>query len=160
MKTISFYSYKGGVGRSLALAYTAKYLADRNMRVCVLDIDLEAPGIGIKFEKLLEKEQKEKKEEKQKKEPAKVYSKLGVVDYIKSFNEGKTPENIEEYFINVYPENKSGYIKIMGAGKDIYSNRYWEDLEKIEWKKLFSGKFYGWRMFEILKSQIEKQMGS
>lgn len=155
MKTISFYSYKGGVGRSLALAYTAKYLADCNMRVCVLDIDLEAPGIGIKFEKLFEKEQKDK----QKQDTVnKVYSKLGVVDYINSFINGKIPDEIGEYFSDVPIENKRGYIKIMGAGKDIYSNKYWEDLENIEWKKLFSGKFYGWRMFEILKSQIEEQM--
>lgn len=41
---ISFYSYKGGVGRSLALANTAYELARQGRNVLILDLDLEAPG--------------------------------------------------------------------------------------------------------------------
>ena len=42
----TFYSYKGGVGRSLALLNTAYTLAGRGRHVLVVDMDLEAPGIG------------------------------------------------------------------------------------------------------------------
>ncbi len=41
-----FYSVKGGVGRSTALAITAADLAARGCNVLVLDLDLEAPGLG------------------------------------------------------------------------------------------------------------------
>ena len=41
----TFYSYKGGVGRSMALANTAALLAKWGHRVLIVDWDLEAPGI-------------------------------------------------------------------------------------------------------------------
>lgn len=47
---ITFYSYKGGVGRSRALANTAFQLS-RNHSVLCLDFDLEAPGLMSYFEK-------------------------------------------------------------------------------------------------------------
>lgn len=47
---VTFYSYKGGVGRSRALANTA-YQLSRNHSVLCLDFDLEAPGLMSYFEK-------------------------------------------------------------------------------------------------------------
>jgi len=142
MKTISFYSYKGGVGRSLALAYTAKYLADRGQRVCILDMDLEAPGVAYKFP--------EKSDD--------VFSKPGVVDYINAWKGGKKPEDISEYFSTVR-EEENGYIKIMGAGEGgIKSKEYWTKLFNIDWKILFSGDFEGVDIFTELIDQIEEQI--
>lgn len=43
-RIIGFYSYKGGVGRSLALAHSAVELARRGRKVLIVDLDLEAPG--------------------------------------------------------------------------------------------------------------------
>jgi hypothetical protein len=43
---VLFYSFKGGVGRSTALAATALQLAARGEHVVVLDADLDAPGVG------------------------------------------------------------------------------------------------------------------
>lgn len=42
---ITFYSYKGGVGRSMALANIAYELSKRKFKVLIVDWDLEAPGI-------------------------------------------------------------------------------------------------------------------
>ena len=42
----TFYSYKGGVGRSMALLNIAYALAGRGRHVLILDMDLEAPGIS------------------------------------------------------------------------------------------------------------------
>ncbi|MGA8808589.1 MAG: P-loop NTPase [Thermoanaerobaculia bacterium] len=42
---VTFYSVRGGVGRSTALAYAARILADRGKKVVVVDMDLEAPGL-------------------------------------------------------------------------------------------------------------------
>ena len=42
----TFYSYKGGVGRTLALANVGAALAKRGSgRVLLIDCDLEAPGL-------------------------------------------------------------------------------------------------------------------
>ena len=41
-----FHSVKGGVGRSTALAIATAHLAARGLNLLVLDLDLEAPGIG------------------------------------------------------------------------------------------------------------------
>src|SRR6185295_7403991 len=45
----TFYSYKGGVGRSMALANVAALLAKWGRRVLVVDWDLEAPGLERYF---------------------------------------------------------------------------------------------------------------
>lgn len=44
-KIVTFYSYKGGTGRSMALANVAWILASNGLRVLVIDWDLEAPGL-------------------------------------------------------------------------------------------------------------------
>ena len=49
METVAFYSYKGGVGRTLLLANTAQFLAISGRRVVALDLDLEAPGLHHKL---------------------------------------------------------------------------------------------------------------
>ncbi len=46
---ITFYSYKGGVGRSFALANIAVLMARYGLRVLCVDWDLEAPGLSLYF---------------------------------------------------------------------------------------------------------------
>lgn len=43
---VTFYSFKGGVGRTTALCSYAWQLAADGKRVAVVDLDLEAPGLG------------------------------------------------------------------------------------------------------------------
>lgn len=50
---ITFYSYKGGTGRSMALANVAWILASNGYRVLVIDWDLEAPGLHRYFSPFL-----------------------------------------------------------------------------------------------------------
>src|SRR5262245_14102544 len=52
-RIITFYSYKGGAGRSMALANVAWILASNGRRVLVLDWDLEAPGLHRFFARFL-----------------------------------------------------------------------------------------------------------
>src|SRR3954468_12693743 len=42
---VTFYSYKGGVGRTFALANTAAVLARWGYRILCVDWDLDAPGL-------------------------------------------------------------------------------------------------------------------
>jgi len=55
---VSFYSLRGGVGRTTALAYTGRILANKGWKVICVDMDLEAPGLPA----VLGKEEKVKKD--------------------------------------------------------------------------------------------------
>ncbi len=48
-RIVTFYSYKGGVGRTLALANIGILLARKGKRVLLMDWDLEAPGLDRYF---------------------------------------------------------------------------------------------------------------
>ncbi|MDQ1288588.1 MAG: hypothetical protein QG622_2153 [Actinomycetota bacterium] len=50
---ITFYSFKGGTGRSMALANVAWILASNGRRVLVIDWDLESPGLHRYFHPFL-----------------------------------------------------------------------------------------------------------
>src|SRR5262245_1267249 len=52
-RVITFYSYKGGTGRSMALANVAWILASNGKRVLAIDWDLEAPGLHRYFQPFL-----------------------------------------------------------------------------------------------------------
>ncbi|PWI14818.1 hypothetical protein DI272_12095 [Streptomyces sp. Act143] len=52
-RIVTFYSYKGGTGRTMALANAAWIMACRGKRVLVVDWDLEAPGLHRYFHPFL-----------------------------------------------------------------------------------------------------------
>jgi len=47
----TFYSYKGGVGRTMALANVGVLMASEGHRLLLIDWDLEAPGLELYFER-------------------------------------------------------------------------------------------------------------
>jgi Mrp family chromosome partitioning ATPase len=49
-KVVTFYSYKGGVRRSMAVANVGVLLAQWGYKVLLVDFDLEAPGLENYFE--------------------------------------------------------------------------------------------------------------
>ncbi|PYC85369.1 ATP/GTP-binding protein [Streptomyces tateyamensis] len=53
-RIVTFYSYKGGTGRTMALANTAWILAANGHRVLTVDWDLEAPGLAKFFHPFLD----------------------------------------------------------------------------------------------------------
>ena len=78
---IVFASLKGGVGRTTALAVTASDLSRRNRNILVLDLDLEAPGLG---DMLLDEER---------------MPRFGTVDYLVENGLGGVPDNSLSDFI-------------------------------------------------------------
>ncbi len=58
-RIITFYSFKGGVGRTMALANVAYLAAQNKKRVLVMDWDLEAPGLSYYFRGFVEPGQAE-----------------------------------------------------------------------------------------------------
>src|SRR3712207_536977 len=55
-KIVIFYSYKGGVGRSMALENIGVFLTEMGKKVLLVEWDLEAPGLEQYFQKLLKQE--------------------------------------------------------------------------------------------------------
>src|ERR1700678_4337840 len=51
---VTFYSFKGGTGRTMALANVAWILAANGMRVLVADWDLESPGLHRFFQPFMD----------------------------------------------------------------------------------------------------------
>lgn len=142
MKTITFYSYKGGVGRSLALSNIAIRLSEFNKKVCVLDFDLEAPGLQYKF-----------------KNYTKTPIKKGIVEYIHNFScEENIPEKIKDYSVILNPKNKMFEpINFIPAG-DTDIGEYWKKLSMINWSDLFySENGNGIKLFLDLKAKIQEE---
>jgi MinD-like ATPase involved in chromosome partitioning or flagellar assembly len=142
METITFYSYKGGAGRSLALANAAVYLAKLGYRVVALDFDLEAPGLHYKFS-LNEG-------------GAPLQVKKGVVDYVSEFLlNGGISEPLMNYVINVpVPGIEKTLVQLMPAGR-VPSTEYWTKLSRINWHDLFYAEnAQGVQIFKELQARI------
>ncbi len=67
---VTFYSFKGGTGRTMALANVAWILAANGLRVLVADWDLESPGLHKFFMPFLE---------------AGVAERPGIIDFIRKY---------------------------------------------------------------------------
>lgn len=152
MKTITFYSFKGGVGRSLMLSNMALWLADEmKAKVCVIDFDLEAPGLPYKFEDLqnpIDQERLAKTE--------------GIVEYIDEFNQtGYPPADFTRFYLP-FTTSKGNPITLIPAG-NLQEADYWRKLFDINWQQLFehdaaTGYSKGLLLLEDLKGRIEAEL--
>ena len=142
MRTITYYSYKGGVGRTLLVANTAKYLSTLGKTVFALDLDLEAPGLHYKFELGAE--------------PKPSPTDSGVVDILVQFiRENSLPQRLDKYVSQVDVAAGAGTIHIMNAGT-APSGEYWRLLSQVNWYDLFYGnKPMGVPFFLELKERIQ-----
>lgn len=144
MKTITFYSYKGGVGRSLALANVANRLSEFGKKVCIIDFDLEAPGMHLKFDRFINGQ----------------VVKKGLVDYIDDFTSSlNVPKNIADFVTKIDFQNLNRQnIDLIAAG-NTQSKDYWKKLSCINWKSLFYEEdSYGVDFFLNMKEQIRAQL--
>jgi CRISPR-associated protein Cmr1 len=139
MQTITFYSYKGGVGRTLALANVAMLLAEMGKRVFVLDCDLEAPGMHYK---LLD-------------EARRAEVRQGFVDLSYEYFEKHCFKPIAEYVKKI--ERGKGEILLMSAGQPLFAD-YWNKLVKIRWPDRFYEEYgEGFAFLLELKRRIEEE---
>ena len=149
MYTSTFYSFKGGVGRTLALMNVAYYLVQRGYTVTVIDFDLEAPGIET-FELFQEK-------------PSKI---KGIVDYVNEYvhsveinNNPKVP-NIKNFLYEAnYKKIKIKRQRIRKTLACTSKQRYFKKNFKLLIEKLYNNQD-GFLLFEELKQSISKHTKS
>ncbi len=112
---VTFYSYKGGVGRSLALANVACLLGEDEehpQRVLVWDLDLEAPGLHQLF-------------------PPKRPQRYGFVDLAHEFGTSGAMPAVSDY---IYESEVTG-VHVLPAGR--VDDSYCRKLQEIDWLGFF-----------------------
>ncbi len=182
---ITFYSYKGGVGRSMALANCAWELAkNRGKKICLIDWDIEAPGLHNFF-----------------RNRRKITSKPGLIDffhdYLDSFstqdqliqNERfqkkikRTAKTYEEFrasieahrkelkiskddaknqairsleFQNIQKFNSGGAIHMLHSGRLSKRAEYNDRVNRMDWGILYD-QFDGYDLIERFKERIKSE---
>lgn len=128
MKTLAFYSYTGGTGRSLLLASTARYFALLGYKVVALDFDLEAPGLHYKLD--ISSSGKRKDD---------AIPESGVVDYLLAAAQNETPAtDLLDYVAGVpLPATSKGSLQLVAAGS-APTGEYWKALTKLHHQNLFT----------------------
>jgi tetratricopeptide (TPR) repeat protein len=133
MYIVTFYSFKGGVGRTLALANLGVGLARTGRKVLLVDFDLEAPGIDT-FEAFSRTE----------KHP-------GVVEYVSGFMEARVAPDVRDHVYEVTDvAGQGGRLWVMPAGMN--DDEYARRLNEINWGRLYD-ELDGFLMFEDLRAQ-------
>jgi MinD-like ATPase involved in chromosome partitioning or flagellar assembly len=134
---ITFYSFKGGVGRTLALVNVGARLAQMGRKVLLVDFDLEAPGLET-FERL---------------RPSEPHP--GLVEYVTEYVHTKRSPDVREYIYSPTLGRKiAGQLWVMPAGRR--DANYEAALTRIDWKKLYDEE-EGFLFFEDTKAQWEQE---
>lgn len=150
---VTFYSYKGGTGRTMALANVAWILAANAKRVLVVDWDLESPGLHRFFSPFFE--------------PSVLASATGVVDLIREYEWATTrlddrDEKWYERYARVreytFPLNWSqfpagGQLDFLAAGKQ--DRNYLELLASLNWDNFYS-RLGGGAFFDALRHDMKR----
>lgn len=151
MKThfLAFYSYKGGVGRTLALANIARLLAAEGKKVVVMDFDLEAPGLDH-FDVFRPDGEKPRKGKM-------AYPHLaGFAEYVESCRAGKIPESLGGY---IHPchglPSDQGKVWLMPAGKR--GGAAHDAILTLDWNRFYE-KEHGFKLMENLRGHIEAEL--
>ena len=143
MYVTTFYSYKGGVGRTLALVNVAYELAASGQKVLVVDFDLEAPAIH-------QETWRTSKEVLSRGEGQASSTHPGIVEYVGRFMNTMRAPRAEDHIVDATPTDCEGEIALMPSGS--LDDGYGQRLSAIDWNELYL-KYDGYVMFEDLREQ-------
>jgi MinD-like ATPase involved in chromosome partitioning or flagellar assembly len=155
----TFYSFKGGVGRSMALANIAELFYQKGLKVLIVDFDLEAPGLDRYFSPPNAKNALFTNEE--------LLSKRGLIDMIMTYKNllslpaQKNRDGCGSDFLSIKfllsfitpifkSEEKGGSLSILTAGQrsgNSYIN-YAKLVSDINWNDFYNNcdgeHFFNW----------------
>jgi cellulose biosynthesis protein BcsQ/tetratricopeptide (TPR) repeat protein len=136
---ITFYSYKGGVGRTMALANVAVLLARWGYKTLVVDWDLEAPGLEHFFFKKTS-------------DVKHVQNEKGIVDLLDTIN--RVPENPsrldwQDLLVHVPPSDSEMPLYLLTAGQR--GDDYFTKLRSFDIDTFYSKK-HGGNFIESLRN--------
>ncbi|MEV7966424.1 FxSxx-COOH system tetratricopeptide repeat protein [Sphaerisporangium sp. NPDC088356] len=150
---ITFYSYKGGTGRTMALANTAWILASNGKKVLVLDWDLESPGLHKFFHPFLDDNT--------------VGGTAGVIDMINEYSLATlSPDprpgdwhldyaKVQRHAVSLnwdfFPE--SGTLDFISAGRQ--DRAYASLVSAFDWDNFYT-RLGGGQFFDALKADMKR----
>ena len=142
-KVITFYSYKGGVGRTMTLANVAWRLANKSgFDVVVADWDLEAPGLH-RFFGITEQQAAETN---------------GVLDFLEEWQRAVDEKrdagpDCTPWLLPVRPdlEPRSGSLRVLLAGKQ--TPDYAQRIASFDWRSFYTDR-WGATGVETLRRQL------
>jgi len=141
MYVVTFYSFKGGPGRSMALVNVAAELLSKGRRVLIVDFDLEAPGLDT-FPMTLDR-------------PIQAGLVEMITDYLAADGDDPTP-SIDQYVYSGQLEGvRDGKLWIMPAGRQ--DSSYDSRFKSIDWQDFYDNEG-GFLFFEDLKVQWEERL--
>ncbi|MFD4143260.1 FxSxx-COOH system tetratricopeptide repeat protein [Streptomyces sp. NPDC058572] len=154
-RIITFYSYKGGTGRTMALANVAWILAANGKRVLAVDWDLEAPGLHKFFHPFLD--------------PSTLGATTGVIDLITEYAWAATnPEprrddwhldyaRIQPHAVSLTPESlgwqfpEGGTLDFVSAGRQ--NREYSATVSTFDWDNFYD-RLGGGHFFDALRDDM------
>lgn len=138
MFVATFYSFKGGVGRSMALMNVAVQLVLRGKRVLVVDFDLEAPGLPT-F-----------------RVSSPQHPTKGIVEFIHEYLDTNATPDVQDFVYECRAlGERGGQLFVMPAG--VQDSSYPKRLAAIDWNDLYAQRD-GYLLFEDLKLQWEESL--
>lgn len=155
-RIVTFYSYKGGTGRTMAMANVAWILAANGKRVLAVDWDLEAPGLHRFFHPFLD--------------PSTLGATTGVIDLITEYAWAATnPESrrvdwhldyarIQPHAVSLTPESlgwefpEGGTLDFVSAGKQ--NREYSATVSTFDWDNFYD-RLGGGHFFDALRDDMK-----
>lgn len=155
-RIVTFYSYKGGTGRTMALANTAWILAANGKRVLAVDWDLEAPGLHRFFHPFLD--------------PSTLGATTGVIDLITEYAWAATNPaqragdwhrdyaRIQPHAVSLDPEAlgwefpRGGTLDFVSAGRQ--NREYSATVSTFDWDNFYD-RLGGGHFFDALRDDMK-----
>jgi MinD-like ATPase involved in chromosome partitioning or flagellar assembly len=150
-QVVTFYSFKGGTGRTMALANVAWILAENGNRVLVVDWDLESPGLHRFFNPFLDS--------------GALAQTGGIIDMIRAFEAETTTERdrprgweaelarVERFAFSLdYPFASGGGVDFLSAGRQ--NQDYKAGVSGLDWD-VFYDRLGGAALFDALREDMK-----
>jgi MinD-like ATPase involved in chromosome partitioning or flagellar assembly len=132
-RVFTFYSYKGGVGRSFAMVNCATLLSLWGFKVVCVDWDIEAPGLHFYF-----------------KDCIREYP--GIIDWV--LNDRSV--QVSDICQPVLQEQTSDRLYLITAGRNCGRGDYLEKAQAADWEELYSKEDLGQRIEALRERLIAK----
>lgn len=133
---VVFYSFKGGLGRSTLLAAFAIQRAKEGQRVCILDLDLDSPGVG----RLLSADQNG------------LTAPWGVLDFM--LEHTRPGLRIEDYWHRCDRVSGPGEIRVMPAG--VLDANFVDKLGRVDLEEAPSADASSlWKLLEATRTEFK-----
>lgn len=145
-QVVTFYSYKGGVGRTMALANIATLMSQWGYKTLLVDWDLEAPGLEFYFQDFIDVKR--------------VAQQRGLVDLLWTPEDSAKevfPERVDwqDVLIEIEVPEAKEKIHLITAGQRDDTGSYFDKVTCLDWDSFYQHK--GGFLLESLRDEWKEK---